>query len=128
ASGDPMWFGIGATIAHHFPPEEFEVHPHPSAFQLAAAAMRWPLQHVTTLSLHGRPAELVQPQILPGNRILALTSDADTAHRVVDMLRDRGYGESVVTILESLGGPDERTTSAQAFDFDAATIGDFYVL
>ena len=40
ASGDPMWFGIGATLARHFPAGEFEIHPHPSAFQLAAAAMR----------------------------------------------------------------------------------------
>ena len=28
--------------------------PHVSAFQLAAARLCWPLQHVATLSLHGR--------------------------------------------------------------------------
>jgi precorrin-6B C5,15-methyltransferase / cobalt-precorrin-6B C5,C15-methyltransferase len=128
ASGDPMWFGIGATLARHLAPDEFEVHAYPSAFQLAAAAMRWPLQHVATLSLHGRPAELIEPHILPANRILALTTDAETAHHVAGILVNRGYPESVMTVLESLGGPEERTTASTAAEFDASNIGDFYVL
>jgi precorrin-6B C5,15-methyltransferase / cobalt-precorrin-6B C5,C15-methyltransferase len=128
ATGDPMWFGIGATLARHLQPEEFEVHPYPSAFQLAAAALRWPLQHVATLSLHGRPAELIQPFILPGNRILALTTDAETAFKVADILSARGYADSQMTVLEALGGPDERTITSSAVDFTEASIGDFYVL
>ena len=128
ASGDPMWFGIGATLSKHLDAAEFEVHPHPSAFQLAAAAMRWPLQHIATVSLHGRPLELIHPLILPGNRILALTSDADTAFRVADLLSARGYAESMMTVLEALGGPDERTIAAKAVDFADQSIGDFYVL
>ena len=128
ASGDPMWFGIGATLARHLAPDEFEVHSFPSAFQLAAASLRWPLQNVATLSLHGRPVELIGPHILPGNRILALTTDAETAHRVAEILVNRGYAESTMTVLESLGGPDERTTTTSAALFDASNIGDFYVL
>ena len=89
--------------------------------------MRWPLQHVATLSLHGRPAELIHPHIAPGNRILALTSDATTAPHVANLLVERGYGRSVLTVLENLGGPDERIASAEAHGFDLA-IGDFYVL
>jgi precorrin-6Y C5,15-methyltransferase (decarboxylating) len=128
ASGDPMWFGIGATLARHLANDEFEIHPHPSAFQLAAAAMRWPLQNVATMSLHARPVELVHPLLTPGNRILALTSDADTAHDVADLLVNRGFSNSTMTILENLGGSDERVSSALAVDLDISTIGDFYVL
>lgn len=128
ASGDPMWFGIGATLAKRFAPDEFEVHAHPSAFQLAAAAMRWPLQHVATISLHGRAPELIHPHVQPGARILALTSDGDTAYRVADMLVARGYGESMLTVLESLGGGEERISSIQAIDFADIAVGDFYVL
>src|SRR5580658_1396441 len=29
ASGDPMWYGAGATLARHFPPDEMVVIPHP---------------------------------------------------------------------------------------------------
>lgn len=128
ATGDPIWFGIGATLARELEPEEFVVHPHVSSFQLAAARLRWPLQHVATISLHGRPADAIQPHILPGNRILALTADASTAHQVAGMLLARGYGQSLMTVLENLGGPEERITETVAELFDSGTIGDFYVL
>lgn len=128
ASGDPMWFGIGATLARHLDRDEFRVEPGPSSFQFAAARLHWPLQHVATLSLHGRAVEGIVPHVLPGNRILALTSDRTTAPAVAEILRSRGYGRSVLTTLESLGGPDERLASATAADFDFAALGDFYVL
>lgn len=128
ATGDPIWFGIGATLARELDSEEFVIHPHVSAFQLAAARLHWPLQHVATISLHGRPAGAIHPHVLPGNRILALTSDATTAHHVAQMLVARGYGQSLMTALENLGGPDERITGTAAEFFDAEAIGDFYVL
>jgi precorrin-6Y C5,15-methyltransferase (decarboxylating) len=128
ATGDPMWFGIGATLARHLRPEEFAIHPYPSAFQLAAARLRWPMQHVAAISLHGRQIETLQPHILPGNRILALTTDATTADRACDMLGNRGYGRSVVTTLESLGGAAERIADTTAEEFTTGELGDFYVL
>ncbi len=127
ASGDPLWFGIGATLSRHLSPTEFRVTPHASSFQYVAARLRWPLQHVVTLSAHARPAEIIHPHITPGNRILALTTDATTAPHAAKLLTDRGYGRSILTILENLGGPDERIASATAEGF-ALTIGDFYVL
>ena len=42
ASGDPLWFGMGATLTHHLAPDEFRITPHASSFQYAAARMRWP--------------------------------------------------------------------------------------
>jgi precorrin-6Y C5,15-methyltransferase (decarboxylating) len=83
---------------------------------------------VAAISLHGRPADAIHPHILPGNRILALTADATTAHQVAEMLVARGYRESLMTALENLGSPDERVTSTAAEFFDAEMIGDFYVL
>jgi len=127
ASGDPLWFGFGATLSRHLTADEYRVTPHASSFQFAAARMRWPLQHVTTLSLHARPAELVHPHVAPGNRILALTTDATTAPHVARLLVERGYDRSVLTVLEHLGGPGERIQSAEAQGF-ALPIGDFYVL
>jgi precorrin-6Y C5,15-methyltransferase (decarboxylating) len=128
ATGDPMWFGIGATLAKHLEPDEFVVHTHPAAFQLAAAKLHWPLQHVAAISLHGRPVEAIHPHILPGNRILALTTDATTIDRVADILANRGYGQSILTALENLGGIEEKVTSSIAENFNAKAIGDFYVL
>ena len=127
ASGDPLWFGFGATLTRHLEPGEYRVTPHASSFQYAAARMRWPLQNVVTLSLHARPSELLHQHIAPGNRILALTTDATTAPHVAKLLVDRGYPRSMLTILENLGGPDERIAHAEAIGFNL-THGDFYVL
>ncbi|MEQ1902344.1 MAG: precorrin-6y C5,15-methyltransferase (decarboxylating) subunit CbiE [Devosia sp.] len=127
ASGDPLWFGIGATLLSHLDASEYRIHAGISSLQLAATRLRWPLQHVTTLSLHGRPPELIHKHVTPGNRVLVLTSDATTAPQVARLLVERGYGRSVLTALENLGGPDERTASAMAEGF-ALEIGDFYVL
>ena len=128
ATGDPMWFGIGATLVRHLAPDEFEIHPYVSSFQLAAAEMRWPLQNVDTISLHGRPAELIHPFIQPASRVLALTSDAGTAQEVAEILIARGYAGSQMAILEDLGGPGQNVTHTQAIDLDIGAIGDFYVL
>jgi precorrin-6Y C5,15-methyltransferase (decarboxylating) len=86
----------------------------------AAAGMGWPLQDVTTLSLHGRPIELVLPHLHPGRKILALTSDETEPARISGLLTEAGFGRSAVTVLDALGGPHEnvRTTLAQAFQFE----------
>ena len=127
ATVDPIWFGIGATLAKHLDPAEFITHPHPSAFQLAAARLHWPLQNVATISLHGRAPENLHSHVLPGNRVLALTSDALTFDAVKTILIARGYGQSQLTILENLGGPDERIISGTATEANPPG-GDFYVL
>jgi precorrin-6Y C5,15-methyltransferase (decarboxylating) len=85
------------------------------------------LQHVAIVSLHGRAVETLHPHVLPGNRILALTSDCTTLADVAEMLRTRGYGRSLLTALENLGGPEERIATAPAAEF-TARIGDFYTL
>ena len=51
--------------------------PAPSAFSLAAARLGWALPESTAVSLHGRSLDLVRPQLHPGARVLALTSDGE---------------------------------------------------
>jgi precorrin-6Y C5,15-methyltransferase (decarboxylating) len=128
ATGDPMWFGIGATLSRHLTAEEFAVHAFPSSFQLAAARLHWPLQHVAVVSLHGRPVEAIHPHILPGNRILALASDRTTIDQVVEVLVNRGYSRSRVITLENLGAAYERLTFGSAEAFDSGEVEDFYVI
>lgn len=128
ATGDPNWFGIGATLSRQFAPDEFVMHPAPSAFQLAAARLHWPIQNITTISLHGRAVAGVQKHILPGARILALTSDKGTLGEVAGILEAPGYGQSILTVLEGLGAPEERISSFPASAAADQSIGDFYVL
>ena len=128
ASGDPNWFGIGATLSRHLPPEDFAIHPATSSFQLAAARLHWPMQEIATLSLHGRAIGLIQPHVLPGNRVLALTTDAETPARVAALLMARGYGNSRLTVLENLGGSEEKITAFSASEAADRPVGSFHVL
>lgn len=117
ASGDPFHFGIGATLARHIDASRMTVYPHASSFSLAAARLGWPLQEVVTLSLHGRPLDLLRPHLHPGARILALTSDESGPRAIAALLTETGFGISLVSVLEALGGPIETVRSHVAMSF-----------
>lgn len=114
ATGDPMLFGIGVTLAKHFAADEMEVVPSLSAFSLAAARLGWPLADVEQLTLHGRPPALAVPFVQPGARLLILSDGADTPAEVARLLVERGYGDSRLTVLEHMGGGKERALAGTA--------------
>ena len=104
ASGDPFLHGVGATIARLVPAAEMTTFPAPSAFSLAAARLGWPLAEIETVSLHGKPVELLRPLLHPGRRVIALTSDENGPAAVAALLAGSGFGGSTITVLEALGG------------------------
>lgn len=116
ASGDPMFYGIGATLAKLLGPDQLRVLPHPSSMSLACARMGWPVQETAVVSLVGRPVELLHTSVQPGNRILVLSSDGSTPAQVAAYLNARGYGASTLTVLSRLGSVREgriRATAAE---------------
>lgn len=122
ASGDPFNFGVGATLARHIDASQMVVYPHPSSFSFAAARVGWALQDVLTLSLHGRPLDLLRPHLHTSTRILALTSDEKGPAAIAALLTEAGFGISIVTVLEALGGPGEKMRSHVAMAFDIKDI------
>lgn len=122
ASGDPFWFGAGASLAAHVPAAKMRVFPAPSAFSLAAARLGWPLQAVSTLSLHGRDFAALDAHLVPGARLIVLSWDETTPARIAEALDARGFGAAHLHVLERLGGPHERMRSAAAKDFALAEI------
>lgn len=122
ASGDPFLYGVGATLSRHVDPNQMHVIPNPSAFSLAAARLGWPLQDIVSLSLHGRPIDLIRPHLHVGARILALTSDAKGPGALAALLVEAGFGRSIITVLEALGGPHEVVRSQMADGFTLADI------
>lgn len=117
ASGDPFHYGVGATLSRRVDPAQMQVIPHPSAFSLAAARLGWPLQDVVCLSLHGRPIDLIRPHLHAGARILALTSDEKGPGALAALLVEAGFGRSIITLGEALGGPNEQVRSQMADGF-----------
>jgi precorrin-6Y C5,15-methyltransferase (decarboxylating) len=120
ATGDPLHYGVGVTLAASVRPGEMIVFPQPSAFSLACARLGWAQQDCVLVSLHGRPLERIIPHLQPGARVLALSWDEATPAKVAALLTERGFGSSTLTVLEALGGPRERIRSglARAFALD----------
>jgi len=128
ATGDPSWFGIGASLGAHLGPDEFEILPAPSAFSLAAARLNWPLQDVACLSAHGRPVSALVPHVQPGARILALTEGISTVETVATLLTERGYGASRMVVLNEMGAPAESRSAFTAAEFTGEGIAEFNTL
>lgn len=117
ATGDPMHFGIGATLMRELDVSELRVIASPSAFSLAASRLGWALQQVAQISLHGRSVHGLVAQIQPGARIIALTSVGRTVIEAAQILVEHGFGPSKLQVLEHMGGPDERDVAGTAIEF-----------
>jgi precorrin-6B C5,15-methyltransferase / cobalt-precorrin-6B C5,C15-methyltransferase len=108
ASGDPMCYGVGAAIIKHISIDEITIIPSPSAFSLACSRLGWNFTEVETLSLCGRPVSLLQSYLYPGAKLLILSAGKNTPETVTELLTKGGYSNSKITILERMGGINER--------------------
>jgi precorrin-6B C5,15-methyltransferase / cobalt-precorrin-6B C5,C15-methyltransferase len=114
ASGDPFWFGAGAVIARELSPGEWRALPGPSTFSLAAARLGWPLERTLCLGLHAAPLARLRPHLAPGVRAIVLLRDGAAVADLARYLAEEGFGATCLTVMEALGGPNERITEAQA--------------
>lgn len=114
ASGDPLCYGIGLTLLRYISIEQMTIIPAPSTFSLACAKLGWSLTEVETLSLCGRSPDFLAAILAPRAKLLILSAGAQTPQIVADLLTQRGYGDSRMTVLEHLGGTAEATISGIA--------------
>ncbi|AHH18209.1 precorrin-6Y methyltransferase [Nocardia nova SH22a] len=120
ASGDPMFYGIGVTLAKLLGPQAIRVFPQPSSAALACARLGWASARTPVVSVVGRPLETVLPELADGRRLLVLSADEQSPGRLAELLRRNGYGGSRLTVLEQLGGSGERAVTALARDWSQA--------
>jgi precorrin-6B C5,15-methyltransferase / cobalt-precorrin-6B C5,C15-methyltransferase len=128
ASGDPLWYGVGVMLLRQFSRDEMIVVPHVSAFSLAAARLGWPLADCTTLTLHGRPLDRLALHLAPGARLLILSEDGGTPGKVAEFLAARGWGDSRLSVLEHMGGVQERRLDGTAAGWSATRLADLNTL
>ncbi len=114
ASGDPLCYGIGVRLTQKIPISEITIIPAPSTLSLVCARLGWSMTAVETLSLCGRPTALVQSYIYPGAKVIILSEGKDTPSIVAKILTSRGYGDSKITVLERIGGTQERIIEGNA--------------
>lgn len=128
ATGDPMHYGVGVTFAGRLPIDEMTIIPAPSAFSLAAARLGWNLARTSQITLHGRALSRLVPHLQANGQILALSKDGTTPKAVAEILCAHGYGDSEITVLEHMGGKNERQRRTSAGKFDLDDIQDLNVI
>lgn len=117
ASGDPMFFGIGATLVELLGAEQVAVLPAVSSHTLACARMGWPSQDTQTVSMLARHADRLRYYVAPGRRVLVLSEDETTPAVVAAVLTEHGYGASSMTVLADLGARSEARLDGFAHDW-----------
>ena len=114
ASGDPLCYGVAAKLLKHLPIEEIWIKPALSTFSLICSRVGWSLPDVETLTIHGRPVEVLHPFVQPGAKLLVLSKGEESPKQAAELLTNRGFGKSTITVLEHLGGEKERQFNGQA--------------
>ncbi len=107
ATGDPMFYGVGARLARLVPREEMRIFTHLSAYALICAAMGWSEPDCTLVTACGRPVEQLNAALFDNARIVFYSADETTPAEAVKLLIERGFGESQITLFENTGGPKE---------------------
>lgn len=129
ASGDPLWYGIGASLLRVFGPESLEFKSAPSSFQLAFAAIGEPWTGATVLSAHGRPPAPVISSILGSPLSAVLTDPVNTSAAIASRLLAAGMdGSERCAVAERLGGPDQRVVQTTLEKVAEGTFADPNVL
>jgi precorrin-6B C5,15-methyltransferase / cobalt-precorrin-6B C5,C15-methyltransferase len=109
ATGDPLLFGVGATLVRELGAEEVTVVPAVSAVQEAFARARIPWHGCRLLSAHGRePGPALAGALGAGLAAILCDDRGGTPERLAAGLLAAGVPDCRAVVAERLGGPVER--------------------
>lgn len=118
ASGDPMMYGLGRTLVDELGIDRLHILPHPSSVSLACARLGWPVEGVEVVNAVGGGLQRIHDVLRDGALLMILSAGRDTPRAVAELLRRRGYGASLLTVLGDLGSARESRVSTRAADWD----------
>ena len=111
ASGDPLYYGIGAYLVKALGRENVRIHPNITAVAAAFARMGEPWQDVPVVSLHGRRQETrLQRAIQTADRIAVFTDPVCSPVWIGDFLCRQHVRDLIIGVFENLGSDDERVS------------------
>jgi precorrin-6Y C5,15-methyltransferase (decarboxylating) len=109
ASGDPLFFGIGAKLIEAFGPERVTIHPNVSSVAAAFARIKEPWSGVRILSLHGRKTENdLFKALAEEERIAVLTDPEHSPGWLARLILGRLGDGFRMAVMEALGTAAER--------------------
>lgn len=121
ASGDPLLHGVGGSLVRMYGADRVAVLPHVSSVTLACSRVGWVVQDTEIISLVNAETHTA---VRRGGQAVVLSRDATSPGELARLLTETGRGDSEFTVLEQLGGPDERRRSATASEWAARPPGD----
>lgn len=125
ASGDPLYFGIGAWLMRTFSLEQLCFYPNVSSIQVACHRLGLSLQDVQVVSLHGRPLVSLRRYLHTNRTLVLLTDQYSQPKQIAQECVQAGLDQSDITVYEALGyeqehircfTTDELINSELAFD------------
>jgi precorrin-6Y C5,15-methyltransferase (decarboxylating) len=115
ASGDPLFFGIGALVVNKIGAEHVDVIPQPSSMQLAFAKVGLKWDDAALLSVHGRARDGLLTKLKRHAKVALFTDGENSPQWIASQLCDHGETGWRAWVCENLGGADERV---RAFDLE----------
>jgi precorrin-6Y C5,15-methyltransferase (decarboxylating) len=108
ATGDPLLYGIGATLVRELGPDEVTVIPAISAVQEVFARARLPWHDCRLLSAHGREAGPAVAATLASGTAAILCDSVNRPDVLAALLLGAGMDDCRAVVAERLGGPVDR--------------------
>lgn len=116
ASGDPLLYGIGATLRRALPADRLRIHPNVGAAQLAWARIAEPWHDAALVSAHGRALAPVIDAARRHHKLAILTDAEHTPATIARALLDADVPDRRAVVAERLGGDAERVIDTRLVD------------
>jgi precorrin-6Y C5,15-methyltransferase (decarboxylating) len=121
ASGDPLYYGIGAWLMRNFSLDNLCFYPNVSSIQMACHRLGLSLQDVQVVSLHGRPLASLRRHLRSNKTLVLLTDQYSQPKHIAEECVKAGLDQSEITVCEALGYAQEKVS---AFIAESFTDGD----
>ncbi|RBP82572.1 precorrin-6y C5,15-methyltransferase (decarboxylating) subunit CbiE [Marinomonas rhizomae] len=108
ASGDPLYYGIGAWLMRTFSLENLHFYPNVSSIQVACHRLGLSLQDVQVVSLHGRPLASLRRHLQSNKTLVLLTDQYSQPKHIAEECIKAGLDQSEITVCEALGYEQEQ--------------------
>ena len=109
ASGDPLFYGIGATLTKALGTEKVIIHPNISTVSAAFSRIKEPWSDVSIVSLHGKKNKRKLLNVLEKEDCVAvLTDPRQNPAWLAQLLLDKHLPDFQICVLENLGAAGER--------------------
>lgn len=112
ASGDPLFYGIAATLKREFPDSDIKVYPAFNSLQMLAHRLLIPYAAMVNVSCTGRDWHEFDSAVIQQKKYIGVLTDRKkTPREISGRLLDYGYENYKIFIGEKLGNDQEKIKS-----------------